>query len=175
MNYKLLICLLLVTACEQFKGPIGPAGPSGADGSNGADGRNGTSCTVTQTASGAVFECTDGSTATVNNGHDGINGTNGTNGASCSVAETATGSMILCGDGTYAHVLNGTVVEKIALCPDVSGGIFVEYLLKISGEYFGVYASGQHIGLTKLFPGGWVTSDGRSCTFTLNPDGTLTF
>lgn len=46
-------------------------GHNGAPGTPGLDGTDGLSCTVTQTADGAIITCPDGSTAVIANGQPG--------------------------------------------------------------------------------------------------------
>jgi len=69
------------------------------------------------------------------------------------------------------------VVETIQLCPDIApaNNQFTEYLVRINGSLYGVYASGQKIGLTKLFPGSWMTTDGRNCHFTIDVDSNVSY
>lgn len=63
-------------------------------------------------------------------------------------------------------------LETIELCPSTTSSIgFKEYVLKIQGELYAVYASGQKIFMTKLKPGNYVTTDGRNCQFTVNAQG----
>jgi hypothetical protein len=100
-------------------------------------------------------------------GPQGPVGPAGQNGTSCSVVDTAEGVLITCSDGTFAEVMNGQTVETVELCPELSGGVFKEYLIYVDGVPFGVYAKGQTIGLTKLWPGNWQTTDGRNCHFTI--------
>ena len=57
-----------VSAINVTQGPIGPAGPAGA------------SCSVTQSTGYATLVCTDGKTATVNDGQQGIQGIPGPKG-----------------------------------------------------------------------------------------------
>jgi hypothetical protein len=130
------------------QGEVGPQGPQGLPGADGSAGAPGLSCTVSTIVNGSYISCEDGTHATV------LNGTNGTDGV----------------DGE-----DGTVVEEVQLCPNVSGGDFQEYLLKIGGDYFGVYSHGSKIGLSKLWAGSWVTTDGRNCQFTIHSNGTITF
>lgn len=128
-----------------------------------------------------LLDCVDG--CSVSNGADGRDGATGAqgpagqdgiNGASCSVAGVPSGALVSCTDGTSELVLNGsdgtdaTPVETIELCPALTGGSFKEHLFRISGALYGVYASGSRIGLAKLGPGNWVTTDGRNCHFTIS-------
>lgn len=114
-------------------------------------------------------------------GVPGLDGADGASGLSCTVNTLPTGAIINCEDGTTSTIVNGvdgndgTTIEQIELCPNVSGGAFHEYLLKIDGNLYGVYASGQKIGMTKLSAGTWVTTDGRNCTFVVHSDGSISY
>lgn len=108
-------------------------------------------------------------------GATGPQGPRGESGESCDVVKLGSVTNITC-EGTTVQVVDGEdsqPVLTISLCPGLGGGTFKEYLLKIAGEFYGVYASGQKIGLTKLSPGNWLTTDGRNCSFTINIDNTL--
>lgn len=58
-------------------------------------------------------------------------------------------------------------LEVIELCPDLQSNVFHEYLLRINGDLFGVYAEGQKIFMARLSPGSYKTTDGRNCKFTV--------
>jgi len=51
-------------------GVDGQDGEDGEDGQDGVDGEDGSSCTVTETDSGATISCDDGTTVTINDGQD---------------------------------------------------------------------------------------------------------
>lgn len=147
-NLLLILAVFFITACDNTSRLLdcidGCSISDGQDGQDGAEGAQGPA------------------------GQDGING------ASCSVASVPSGAIVSCTDGSSELVLNGTdgidatPIETIELCPTVAGGSFKEYLLRINGALYGVYASGSRIGLTRLSPGNWVTTDGRSCHFTIS-------
>jgi hypothetical protein len=107
----------------------------------------------------------------------GPRGDDGLPGMSCTVHAIPGGSAISCEDGTSTTVLDGTnginatPVTAIALCPNITGGVFQEYLIKIGSDLFGIYVHGQAIGFTKLWEGNWETTDGRHCQFTITLDG----
>lgn len=128
-----------------WQGVPGERGPQGEQEPVGPQGLPGVGCTVTEVAGGSEISCEDGTSAEVMNGINGLDG------------------------------VDGTGVVTIELCPSVSGGLFKEYLAVIAGEVYGIYASGQKIGLTKLWPGNWTTTDGRTCNFTIGADNTVTF
>lgn len=178
-NSKLIIVMMLLSACGSNtmwtpgpKGDTGVTGATGSDGVNGSDGAqgpvgptgpqgqpglSGLSCSVVSIPNGSSIVCQDGSVSDVYNGTDGGNGINGTDGL----------------DGQDGY--DGTIVTPIELCPDVSGGLFTEYLIQIGSDLFGVYSKGQTIGYTKLWAGNWQTSDGRRCSFTVNADMSVTW
>lgn len=132
----------------------------GCQGEPGKPGKNGTNCTVAASLSGeSIIRCSDGTSTIVRNGLDGAMGPVGPKGE-----RGDPGTPGLAG-------ADGSTVEKIKLCPDVPGGAFSEYLLKIDGTFIGVYASGQKIGLVELWAGTWTTTDGRNCSFTITEDG----
>jgi hypothetical protein len=141
-------------------GATGPQGPVGPMGPQGQPGTPGLSCSVSPLVNGAALVCQDGSYAEVFNGTNGANGNDGADGQDGEDGQ----------DGT-----NGTVVTPIELCPSLSGGLFKEHLIRIGNDLFGVYASGQSIGYAKLWPGSWITTDGRSCHFTIHSDLSVTF
>lgn len=98
---------------------------------------------------------------------DGARGPRGSTGA-----QGATGSDGVDGatGATGPQGEAGSGVEVIELCPTLQSNAFHEYLLRIEGELFGVYASGQRIFLTRLTPNNYVTTDGRGCHFAINAD-----
>lgn len=99
-------------------------------------------------------------------------------GLSCTVTAVTNGSIISCEDGTQTTItngLNGGSITTVALCPSNTGGVFNEYLLLIANEPYAVYVRGQAIGITKLWPGTWETTDGRKCQFTINPDLSISY
>lgn len=147
--FTLTILALALTACQQgprghrgFTGPMGPQGPQGEQGPQGPvgpKGETGESCSVVKLGSVTNITCGD-TTVQVADGTNGVDGV----------------------DGSDAQG-----IETLALCPELAGGAFKEYLLKIGSDYYGVFVQGQKIGLTKLTPGNWVTTDGRNCHFTI--------
>lgn len=161
---KLLIALMLVTmtACGYalIPGPAGPQGPKGDPGEQGppgADGAPGTGCLVVQTATGANITC-GAATVAISNGTDGQNGTDGSNGS----------------DGTNGT--NGTTVVAGVFCPSTPGAVGYgnqEGYLTVGTTTWAVYYDGTHTFLTKLNPGSYVTTDGRSCYFTVAADGSI--
>ena len=69
---------------------------------------------------------------------------------------------------------DGSQIEVIQLCDGTAGNDgFTEYLLRIDGDLFGVYAQGQRIFLARLTPGAYRTTDGRNCPFLINADGSV--
>lgn len=111
-------------------------------------------------------------------GPQGPAGADGQPGQSCSVLKLGSVTNITCGDSVVqvndgVDGQNGQGMETLALCPELQGGTFTEYLLKINGNFYGVYSAGNLVGLSKLYPGSWVTTDGRNCYFTITADGQL--
>jgi hypothetical protein len=136
---------------EPEQGPSGERGPRGRDGNDGPPGIAGPP------------------------GPMGPKGDQGEPGISCAVHQTSEETVFECADNTYAVIPFEDEVETIELCPTVTGGSFKEYLVKIDGQLFGVYASGQRIGVAKLWQGTWSTTDGRNCTFTVTTEGEVTW
>lgn len=108
-------------------------------------------------------------------GSPGPQGETGEPGVSCTVQPTADGLLVFCTDGTQASVASGTVIETVSLCPGASGGVFKEYVVRIGGLLYAVYASGNNIGWTTLSPGNYVTTDGRGCHFTVSQDNQVIY
>lgn len=146
------------------------------------------SCAIVQAEEGAWITCPNQTPVLVAKGEKGDTGLNGQNGSPCVLTPVPLGTQLDC-PGSPTQVISdglngtpGTTVQHVELCPSVSGGLFHEYLVKIDyvhpegvieSSYYGVYASGTSIGMTKLWPGTWTTSDGRSCQFTITAIGEL--
>jgi hypothetical protein len=146
MKYLFLLTLFLA-AC---------AGPSGH---NGQAGSPGGSCTVTQAANGVVISCADGSNAVIYNGADGKDGQDGQDGRDLL-------------PGAYS------VVNLVDFCGDAPGVNDEVGLVLGNGKILVLFVSGgagsMHF-LTLLNPGNYVTTDGTSCHFTVNADGTISY
>lgn len=119
-------------------------------------------------------------------GTNGVDGTDGAAGSSCSVSTVASspgvapngGARITCSDGTDALLLNGTnapstpytITQVVKPCPLVSGS-FPEVLLVLQDRSILASATSNGSALTTrlalLTPGSYVTTDGRSCNFTV--------
>lgn len=117
-------------------------------------------------------------------GIPGLPGSPGSAGSSCSVQTIAAGgaapnggARISCTDGTDAIILNGsdapttpyTIVNVIKPCPTVSGP-HPEMLLVLANRTLLASVSqsaGANTRLALVTPGNYVTSDGRSCAFTV--------
>lgn len=82
------------------KGAPGDQGPRGPAGSPGPAGES-EPCKVTQTETGALIECPDGTTAEVKNGVDGSVG------GGCHAVTKPYGADIVCDDGTVIPIHNG--------------------------------------------------------------------
>jgi hypothetical protein len=92
----------------------------------------------------------------------------------CGKPESVVGPRGEVGD-TGAQGLPGqdAEIEVIELCPTIAGDGFHEYLLRIEGDLFGVYAQGQRIFMTRLRPGSYATTDGRDCQFSVTQEGSV--
>lgn len=68
----------------------------------------------------------------------------------------------------------GVSVQAQPFCPNINGGIgFQEQYIIIDGKAYAVYYDGTHTFLALLKPGNYVTTDGRSCHFIVNADGSI--
>lgn len=168
---KLLLMCLFVGCGKKIEKVVGPTG---------------TSCTVTQTVSGATITCTDGTSASVVNGVDGspgIDGLPGLDGDSCTVSQLVNGALISCGSSS-AVVMNGEdalsgmigIAEVLQPC----GENFVhdEVLLKLStGQVLALFDGGPNLDrLTLLVPNQtYQTTDigAGACQFSVNAQGNL--
>lgn len=162
--------------------------------------KNGSSCTVKDTDLGADIECSDGVKVSLTDGLDGETGAvgqtgaRGSDGASCSIVEESNGSgaMITCGsqsvlvrngeDGQNgANGLNGKDAPTYAyqileiINPCGAQGSHDEILLRFAnGEVMAHYSDNTKQFLTLLKPGfAYATTDGTSCQFTFQADGTI--
>jgi hypothetical protein len=112
------------------------------------------------------------------NGCDDYHVINGVSPEPCTVSSNSSGAIITCPDGSTASVANGvdgldgSVIEWVDPCPTIVVA-YPELLMKVDGVLYAVYASGAKIHLVKLTPGTYATTDGRSCTFTINVNGEL--
>jgi hypothetical protein len=139
MNRYVILVAALLIGCGREPVP-GPPGLSGQDGATGPTGPAGLT---------------------------GPTGPKGDPGAGCVVQPAVNGLLVSCPDGSSETLIHGTVVEPIALCPNLTGGTFQEYAVRIGGSIYAVYANKSAIGLAKLGPGAYITTDGRNCRFTV--------
>ena len=97
---------------------------------------------------------------------------------SCTVQDLGGAALVSCPDGSSATIsdgedgLDGASIEFVDPCPHISAP-FPELLALVDNKYYAVYASGVKIHLAYLKPGGYITTDGRSCVFTISPSGQL--
>lgn len=166
----ILVTLLLVTACGEGRFSI----------------RRGKSCTTSQTSTGAIISCEDGSVSAISNGKAGANGVNGTSGVDGSNGVDGTNGK----DGTDgSNGLNGTngtngidgkdgapgmpgkdgsTIEPLIPCPDKSGS-YPEVLLCIDNSlyavFFGENKEKKDVRYSKIPSGSYQTTDGRECKF----------
>lgn len=158
-----LLCVVTLT----LSGCAGSTGPQGAQGLQGIQGPS----VAVSTQPASVSECLNGGvevtvglsvTAICNGeqgaaGNTGATGDNGQNGANGS-------------NGT-----NGSSVVPIQFCPGQSSypSNFPESGLIINGVIYGVYSLNNGF-LAQLPPGQYASNViGSSCTFTINPDNTI--
>lgn len=131
----LTLALLFLSACHQRV--TGGMGPRGADGS---------SCSVTQTMTGAIISCTDGTTAILLNGED----------------------------GNDAPPTPYSITEIINPCGDAPG--FDEILFRThNNQIIAHFSSGGLQFLTVLSPGNYRTTDSQSCLFSVNSNMEVTW
>ena len=71
------------------------------------EGKNGSSCSAEQVETGAVINCTDGSSAVINNGITPTSPENGIDGSSCTTEQLDTGILVTCEDGTSSVITKG--------------------------------------------------------------------
>ena len=142
MKQVLILSLILLGACAK-------RGDRGHPGSTGPIGAPGSSCSTTQTLTGAIISCTDGTTSVIMNGVNGA-------------------------DGQNAPPTAYSVVELINPC-GASGG-FDEILLRThNNQIIAHFSSGNLQFLTILTPGNWQTTDSQHCSFTVHPDMSVTW
>lgn len=141
----LLVLAWLGHGCGGYSIRTGPPGPQGLPGTSGTNGQTGPKGDSGDAGPQGPIGDT-GNTGP--SGATGATGAAGSNGA------------------------DGTSITPIALCPTVTGGIgLTESLLKIGTEYYAVYYDGSHAALVPLHVGSYVTTDGRSCHFSIGSDG----
>jgi hypothetical protein len=93
------------------------------------------------------------------NGVDGLDGADGQDGSNGQ-------------DGQDAPPTPYTVVGLVDPCGDQNG--FDEVLLRLgNGQLMAHYSAGNQQFLSILGPGNYVTTDGTSCSFTINNDLTI--
>lgn len=176
--------------CRGDKGKDGDKGDKGDRGEKGERGVPGEGCSATETSTGAVIACKNGSVANIKNGKDGT---------SCTTQSLSNGARISCTDGTQSVVYNGTngtngqngqdgqdgedgqdappsaysVVELVDPCGKQAS--FDEVLLRLqNNQIMAHYADGAKQFLTIVGPGSYVTTDGTHCYFTVTNDLQIT-
>jgi OmcA/MtrC family decaheme c-type cytochrome len=108
-------------------------GCSGEDGDPGAKGSDGTSCTVTNNGDGtSTVACTDGTTATIENGTDG------TDAQSCLLTSNGDGTRTLtCPDGSTVVLETTTLAGKVqvteAFAAVDGGDVILTYKVTLNG------------------------------------------
>lgn len=149
--------LFILGGCGEFNREQ-VAGPPGRDGTS-------ANCSVERVLGGAFVRCSDGSEAFVEDGSDGEDGSEGLQGEPGIPGPKgdagSTGPSGADGEGLTI----GTVVP----CPSLIGP-FPEVLFCINDILYAVYdgKEKQDVHLTQIIPGSYVTTDGRSCHFTVS-------
>lgn len=95
---------------------------------------------------------------------------------SCTVLQSASGNILACPDGTSYNLTTGASIQVLQFCPGTTTypGNFQEVGFVIGGRVYAVYSANNGF-LTYLPPGVYASNAiGNSCTFTLNPDNTVT-
>lgn len=177
-------------------GPTGATGGVGATGAQGIQGEAGTSCSVVAQPTGAIIQCTDGSSASISDGSVGAQGATGPQGAAgedampCTTTAFVGGVNILCPDGTSTNVYNGTagavgpagtpgtLVVAVEFCPSLGDTVypssFPEYGLCIEGNIYAVYWSGTQAFMAEVVPGVYDSTSPQGCSFTVATDCSIT-
>lgn len=159
--FFVVLVLKLLTGCHNYSANVGEV----------------LNCTL------AGNGCDDGRT-----GPQGAAGTPGVNGNSCTVTAVAAnpaapngGAQILCPDMSSALILNGepgddvpmtpySIVKVITPCPSIAG-THKEILLVLADRSIlasvSANTNGKETRLSLLQPGGYITTDGRGCAFTV--------
>lgn len=154
-------------------GAQGPAGPVGSTGPQGASGQDGYSL---------VYELTE-ATACPAGGYTNIIAVDlNRNGVLDLTEDGNIQSVTICNgidgeDGQDAPVVSAyTPVRIIDPCGD-NPGVWDEVLLELADgsilASFSDKANGQNTRFVLLMPGSYITTDGDSCTFTVNNDGEI--
>lgn len=114
----------------------------------------------------------------------GPRGDRGQDGAGCTIQPVTGGSLVKCGKSTSAVILDGqdgtdapavlSVSEIIDPCGKQAS--FDEVLLRLSdGSLLVHFSNGSNQFLSLIGPGSYVTTDGTSCHFTVNADGSVSY
>lgn len=135
---------------------------------------------------GEVLGCTLAGNGCGDKGLNGAPGSPGADGSSCTVQPVAAsevapagGALLSCTDGTNALIKNGVngsdavtpVIQVIKPCPNLAGSN-PEVLLVLPGRQLLASVSknqgGVETRLSIVQPGGYVTTDGRACAFSVS-------
>lgn len=146
--------LFILGGCGEFNREQ-VAGPPGRDGTS-------ANCNVERVLGGAFVRCSDGSEAFVEDGSDGEKGETGPEGEQGPAGDTGA-------PGPTGQAGTSLTIQSIIPCPALVGS-FPEVLFCINDTLYAVYdGSGkQDVHLTQIIPGSYVTTDGRSCHFTVS-------
>ena len=142
-------------------------GSKGIDGTNGLNGSNGHSAVLTTTP---ATSCANGGTTI-------LMATDSNDNGSFDVSDAGISSATVC-NGENAPPTPFSPVALLEPCGDAPG-IYDEVLLRLSNgtvlASFSDNAAGANTRFSLLGAGTYTTTDGDSCTFTLDSSGNLTY
>lgn len=151
-------------------GDTGPQGPAGQDGNDGTDGQDGLNSLLKLTPISSVdpLVCSSESGLLVESGLDA-------NSDNILQSSEVQSSGIVCNgaDGDDAPPTQYSIVETLDPCGKET--TFDEVLFRMANGDIMVFFAGSGGFLTLLPAGNFVTTDGTSCNFTVNPDMTVSW
>lgn len=164
---KYLLLIIILTSC------VGPTGQKGSQGDVGQTGLNGSGCNIlpmianASWPNGGFYVICGTTSAFISNGAEGTAGNNGVDGQKGDKGDP--------GDQGIPGVA-GTRIIPIQFCVGFTPTypyVFPEAGLIIDGIVYGVYSAND--GFLAPLPPGVYMSNGinASCTFTINPDGSI--
>jgi hypothetical protein len=135
---------------------------------DGKQGDKGDSCTVEQGVDFSTLSCEDGRIAVVSNGAIGPQGDKGDTGSQGQKGDK--GDQGEAGEAGIdgSNGTPGTTIFPVVACPTNTSG-YPEVMLCIDNSLYAVYDSSVPgaVHYAKITPGYYVSTDGRSCYFTL--------
>lgn len=130
----------------------GANGINGTNGTNGTNGANGSSCSVSNTTSGAVITCTNGTSQQIYDGATGPQGPAGINGTNATTNYNVYDIFF----GTSSNPLTNT-----GSCVNIGDGL--------SARYYGIHTDGNRV--TKVFKNSTCDFNNSGLICTLHPNG----